>query len=74
MLDASQVGAHRVATTDPELARPDSKAKRPTSSAPHSPQNFAPGGAGFEHFGHARATGVPHSEQNLLPGGFSAPQ
>src|SRR5262249_16648305 len=42
--------------------------------APHSGQNFAPGGQACPQLEHGRANGVPHSWQNLAPSGATALQ
>jgi hypothetical protein len=42
------------------------------SGAPHSPQNFWPGGLAVPHEGHASVSAVPHSPQNFWPAGLSA--
>src|SRR5262249_5949231 len=42
--------------------------------APHSGQNFAPGGLGWPQVEHGRANGVPHSWQNLAPSDATALQ
>ncbi len=41
------------------------------SRAPHSLQNFAPGGLSFPQPEHFALNFCPHSLQNLEPGGFS---
>ncbi len=44
------------------------------STAPHSPQNFAPAVFGVPQAAHGRANDAPHSPQNLRPASFSSPQ
>src|SRR2546422_9181075 len=46
----------------------------PSSSAPHSLQNWSLALASCPQAGQARASPAPHSTQNLAPVGFSNPQ
>jgi len=42
----------------------------PASAAPHSPQNFCPGGFVLWQAGQEAVSGAPQFPQNFCPGGF----
>ncbi len=59
---------------DSTVPVPVARCGTPASGAPHSPQNFMPGGFWKPQTGHPFARRVPHSPQNFMPGGFWRPQ
>ncbi len=68
------MAASRPTTEGPPAGEDAADGAWASTRAPHSPQNFCPGGFWVPQEGHTTARRAPHSPQNFCPDGFTAPQ